>query len=71
MGKDRTGIETISALLDLPPPVTDSSYADHNKHICGVLKEYVRDEQLGAASRLRALYKDAPKTATIPRPLAG
>ena len=50
MGKDRSGIETISALLDLPPPVTDSSYATHNKTICGVLKEYVHDEQLAAVS---------------------
>ena len=63
MGKGRSGIETIiSALLDLPPPVTVSSYVTHNKTICGVLKKYVHDEQLAAVSRLRALYNASPDT---------
>jgi hypothetical protein len=40
MGKGRTGIETMSAILDLPPPVAERSYSDHNKEICEILGRY-------------------------------
>ena len=53
MGKGRTGIETICAILDLPPPVADSSYSDHNKEICGVMAKHAESEQKAAVSRLR------------------
>ena len=36
------------------------SRTNNNKMICGVLKEYVHDEQLPFASRLRALYSAGP-----------
>ncbi|ORU94563.1 MAG: hypothetical protein A6F71_09355 [Cycloclasticus sp. symbiont of Poecilosclerida sp. M] len=62
MGKGRTGIETISALLDLPPPVI---LCRPQQTLCGVLKEYVCDEQIAAASRLKTLYKDAPPDAGL------
>lgn len=53
MGKGRTGIETICAFLDLPPPVVDKAYSDHNKDICKILGGYAGNEQLAAVSRLR------------------
>ena len=32
-GRGRSGIETVCAILDLPPPITGQSYATHAKHI--------------------------------------
>lgn len=53
MGKGRTGIETISAILDLPPPVAERPYSDHNREICEILSRYAENEQMSAVSRLR------------------
>lgn len=60
MGKGRTGLETIAAVLDLPPPVTDNSYSDHNVYISKVLHEHAEAEQLAAVGRLRDLHKAGP-----------
>lgn len=60
MGKGRAGLEIMSAVLDLPPPVTDNSYSDHNVHICGVLRKHAEAEQLAAVGRLRHMHKAGP-----------
>ena len=60
MGKGRTGIETVTAVLDLPPPVTDNSYSDHNEFICEVVGRVAREKQREAVSRLRQLYNANP-----------
>ena len=53
VGKGRSGIDTIAAMLDLPPPVTEKAYSKHNKHICAVLGRYAEAEQQTAVGRLR------------------
>ena len=60
IGKGRSGIETISALLDLPPPVVDSAYSDHNKEICQILSRFAESEKLAAVARLQEACEASP-----------
>ena len=46
-------MEIMSAMLDLPPPVTEKSYSEHNKQICDILSKHAEAELLGAVTRLR------------------
>ena len=59
-GRGRSGLETISGFMGLPPPLTYRAFSDYNLSMNKVIQEATIESQISAAAHLHSLYDTKP-----------